>query len=105
MEKNGTQCFESGSQRQLGQQVCLGRRDHQHRPEGKLSQSEAENFRDENEADQSKIETVCFGLSETNVRDPCVLFSEELSRRDNKGLSNQNGEVLIPINKQRQNNR
>ena len=40
-----------------------------------------------------------------NVRDPCVLFSDELSRRDNKGLSNQDGEVLIPINKQRQSSR
>ena len=34
------------------------------------------------------------------MRDPCVLFSEELSRRDNRGLNNQDGEVLIPINKQ-----
>ena len=49
VEKNGTVCFKLGSQRQLGQQVCPGRvkRDHQHRPEGKLSQSEAENFRAE----------------------------------------------------------
>ena len=63
VEKNGTQCFESGSQRQLGQQVCPGQveRDHQHEPEGKLSQSEAEDFRDEDEANQSKIETVWFG--------------------------------------------
>ena len=36
---------------------------------------------------------------------PCVLFYEELSRCDNKGLSNQDGEILIPINKQRQNSR
>ena len=83
--------------------ICSDRgqfeRDHQHRPEGKLSQSEAEDFRDEGEADQSKIETVWFGQSETNVRDPCVLFSEELSRCDNKGLSIQEGEVLIPTNK------
>ena len=57
------------------------------------------------EADQSKINTVRFGQSETNARDPCVLFSDELSRRDNKGLKNQDGEVLIPINKQRQNSR
>ena len=51
VEKNGTRCFKSGSQRQLGQQVCPGwvECDHQHRPE------------DENETDQSKIETVCFG--------------------------------------------
>ena len=78
----------SGSQRQLGQQVCPGRveRDHQHRPEGKLSQSEAENFRDDDETDQSEIETVWFGQSETNVRDPCVLFYDELSRRDNKWI-------------------
>ena len=34
--------------------------DHQHRPEGKLSQSEAEDFRDEDEANQPKIETVWF---------------------------------------------
>ena len=63
VEKNGTQCFESGSQRRLGQQVFPRQieRDHQHRPEGKLSQSEAENFRDEDEANQSKIETVWFG--------------------------------------------
>ena len=35
----------------IGQQFGPGRvkRDHQHRPEGKLSQSEAENFRDEDE--------------------------------------------------------
>ena len=26
------------------------------------------------------------------MRDPCVLFSGELSRRDNKGLNNQDGE-------------
>ena len=94
-----------GSQRQsLGEElerVCPGQVecDHQHESTGKLSQSEAENSRDENEADQSKIEIVW------NVRDPCVLFSDELSRRDNKGLSNQDGEVLIPINKQRQNSR
>ena len=80
-------------------------RDHQHEPEGKLSQSEAENFRDEDEANQSKIETVWFGYSETIVRDPCVLFNDKLSRRDNKGLNNQDGEVLTPINKQCQNNR
>ena len=73
--------------------------DHQHESTGKLSQSEAENFRDENATYQSKIEIVW------NVRDPCVLFSDELSRRDNKGLSNQDGEVLIPINMQRQNSR
>ena len=62
-EKNGTQCFKSGSQRRLGQQVNPGQveRDHQHEPEGKLSQSEAEVFRDEDEANQSKIETVWFG--------------------------------------------
>ena len=30
---------------------------------------------------------------------------EELSRCDNEGLSNQDGEILIPINKQRQNSR
>ena len=34
------------------------------------------------------------------ARDPCLLFSDELSRRDKKGLKNQDGEVLIPINKQ-----
>ena len=54
-----------GSQRQsLGEElerICPGQveRDHQHEPAGKLSQSEAENFRDE--ANQSKIETVWFG--------------------------------------------
>ena len=41
VEKNGKQCFKSGRKRQ--------------------SQSEAENFRDEDETDQSKIETVWFG--------------------------------------------
>ena len=35
--------------------------DHQHRSEGKLSQSEAENFRDEDGAGPSKIETAWFG--------------------------------------------
>ena len=30
-KKNGTQCFKSGSQRQLGQQVYPGRRDHSRR--------------------------------------------------------------------------
>ena len=51
-------------------------------------------FRDDNEADQSKIETVRFGKSETNVRDPCVLFYDELSRRDNKRI--ESSKVLIP---------
>ena len=37
-----------------GQVEC----DHQHESTGKLSQSEAKNFRDENEADQSKIEII-----------------------------------------------
>ena len=71
-----------------GQQVCPGRikRDHQHRPEGKLFQSEAENFRDEDKADQPKIETARPGKSETSERDPCVLFYDELSRGDNKRI-------------------
>ena len=54
-----------GSQRQsLGEEelerICPGQVecDHQHESTGKLSQSEAENFQDENEADQSKIEIV-----------------------------------------------
>ena len=94
-----------GSQRQSLEEklehICPGQVecDHQHELTGKLSQSEAEKFRNENEADQSKIEIVW------NVRDPCVLFYEELSRCDNMGLSDQDGEVLIPIIKQRQNSR
>ena len=78
------------------------------REEGKLPlapenyRDEAENNRDEDEANKSKIMTMWFGESEASMR---ALFSDELSRRDNKGLNNQDGEVLIAINKQRQSSR
>ena len=63
VEKNGTQCFKSGSQRQLVNKIdqCESNVIINTDQKGKLSQSEAENFRDEDETDQSKIETVWFG--------------------------------------------
>ena len=63
VEKNGTQCFKSGSNDKWDNKFDQDESNviNKHRPEGKLSQSEAENFRDEDETDQSRIETVWFG--------------------------------------------
>ncbi len=55
-------------QRQLGEQVCPGwvECDHQRRPEGKLSQSEAENFRAEVRKDKAKVKY--WSQSTSNIR-------------------------------------
>ena len=89
MEKNGTQCFESGSndnwdnksvQDESNVIINTDQKGSCLSPRQRISEMKEE-------ADQSKIETVWFGQSETNERDPCVLFSDELSRLDNKGLN------------------
>ena len=52
--ENGTQCFRVRKPTTIGT-TSLPRqveRDHRHRPEGKLSQPEAEDVRDEDEANQ-----------------------------------------------------
>ena len=54
---------------------------------------EAENSRDEDEANKSKIMTMLSGESEASTR---ALFFDELTRRDNKRLNYQDCEVWDP---------
>ena len=89
VEKNGTQCFKSGSNDKWDNNNKKFDQDESNvivnRPEGKLSQSEAENFRAE-----------LIGPVNTESRGQ-KRQGEDVEELTTKGLNYQDGEVLIPI--------
>ena len=99
VEKNGTQCFKSGSQRQLDNKFdrdesnviintdqkgsCLS-------PRQKISEMRMK-------ADQSKIETCDLDNLKRMCENPVSCSVTNCAGMTTKELNNQDGEVLIPI--------